>query len=111
MQIIIRLLINGFAVYVAGFILSGVQIESFFTAVIVSIVLGAVNALIKPILLLLTLPLTILTLGLFTFIINGLLIILVSRIVPGFTVDGFISAILFSVVLSLVNWFLQVLTK
>ena len=109
MHIVVNLLINGFAVFVTGYLLKGVHINFFFTAIIVSIVLGIVNALIKPILLIFTLPFNILTLGLFTFIINGFLIILVSKIVPGFYVDGFITAILFSMVLTVVNWFLNLL--
>lgn len=111
MQFIINLLINGFAVFVTGYLLSGVHVNSFLTAIIVSIVLGIVNTLIKPILVIFTLPFNILTLGLFTFVINGLLIILVSKIVPGFVVDGFFTAILFSIILSIVNWFLNLLTR
>lgn len=111
MQFIVNLLVNGFAVFVTGHLLKGVRIDSFFTAIIVSVVLGMINTLIKPILIIFTLPFNILTLGLFTFIINGFLIILVSKIVPGFIVDGFFTAILFSLVLFLVNWFLQALTK
>jgi putative membrane protein len=111
MQFIINLLINGFAVFVTAYILKGVYVDGFLTALIVSVVLGIVNTLLKPILLILTLPFTILTFGLFVFIINGLMILLVSRIVPGFRVDGFFTAILFSLVLSIVNWFLQALTK
>lgn len=111
MQLIINLLINGFAVFVTGYLLSGVHVDTFFTAIVVSIVLGIVNTLIKPILVIFTLPFNILTLGLFTFVINGLLIILVSKIVPGFVVDGFFTAILFSIILSIVNWFLGVITK
>lgn len=111
MQFIVNLLVNGFAVFVTGYLLKGVRIDSFFTAIIVSVVLGIINTLIKPILIIFTLPFNILTLGLFTFIINGFLIILVSKIVPGFYVNGFVTAILFSLVLSVINWFLQALTK
>jgi putative membrane protein len=111
MRFLIHLLINGFAVFVAAYILEGVRVESFLTAVIVSIVLGIVNALIKPILSIIALPITFLTLGLFNFILNGLMILLVTKVVPGFSVENFWWAVLFSFVLSIVNWFLHLLTK
>ena len=112
MQFVLNLLINGFAVFVASYLLSsGVHIDSFLTAVIVSIVLGIVNVLIKPIVLLFTLPINIVTLGLFTFIINGLMVLLVSSFVPGFKVDGFVWAMAFSVVLWAVNFVFNSLTK
>ncbi len=112
MQLIINLLINGFAVLITAYLLSGgVHVNSFFTAIIVSIVLGITNTILKPILLILTLPINILTLGLFTFIINGLMIKLTSYFVPGFTVANIWWAIFFSLVLSIVNWFLSTLSK
>lgn len=110
-MLIVKLLINGFAVLVTGYLLHGVHIASFFTALVIAIVLGIINTLLKPVLLLLTLPINILTLGIFTIILNGLLILLTSAVVPGFKVDGLLWAILFSIVLSLVNWFLNLLTK
>ncbi|OGK09936.1 hypothetical protein A2767_00980 [Candidatus Roizmanbacteria bacterium RIFCSPHIGHO2_01_FULL_35_10] len=112
MKLILNLLVNGFGVFVAAYLLSaGVHIDSFLTAVIVSIGLGIVNVLIKPIVLIFTLPINIVTLGLFTFIINGLMILLVSSFIPGFTVDNFGWAMLFSVVLWAVNFILNSLTK
>ena len=111
MRLILNLLINGFAVFVAGYLLPGIKIDSFFTAIVVSIGLGIVNAFIKPLLLLFTLPLNILTLGLFTFVINGLLVILVSAFVPGFKVESFLWAMVFSVVLWAVNFLFHSLAK
>lgn len=111
MKFLINLLINGFAVFVTAYLLEGVHLDNFLTAIIVSVVLGIVNTIINPILSLLTLPLNILTLGLFNFILNGLMILLVSAIVPGFSVASIWWAILFSLVLSLVNWFFHLLTK
>lgn len=107
MRIIAYLLINGAAVMVAGYILPGINIESIGTALLIAVVLGVANAIIRPILVILTLPITILTLGFFILVINALLVLLVSNIVPGFTVDGFWWAMLFSIVLSLVSWFLN----
>jgi len=111
MNIIANLLINGLAVFIAAYLLNGVHIDSFITAVIAAVVLGITNTIIKPIFLVLTLPINILTLGLFTFIVNALMILLVSSIVSGFEVDSFLWAFLFSIVLSLVNIFLKSLKK
>lgn len=104
MDILIRLVISTLAVFVAAYILPGIRLESgFTTALIVAVVLGLVNAFIRPILLILTIPLNILTLGLFTFVIMALMVLLVSAIVPGFTVDGFWWAMAFALVFSLIN--------
>lgn len=101
------LIINGIAVVIAGYILPGINIDSIWTALLIAVVLGIINAIIRPILVILTLPITILTLGFFILVINALLVLLVSNIVPGFTVDGFWWAMLFSIVVSLVSWFLN----
>jgi putative membrane protein len=111
MQILINLLINGLAVFVTGRILPGVAIDDFFTAIVVSIVLGVVNTFIKPILILFTLPINILSLGLFTFVINALVILIVDSLVPGFKVNGFWAALFFSLVLSFVSGVIYSLTK
>ena len=111
MKFIINLLINGFAVFVADYFLAGVSVDSFLTAVIVSIGLGIVNTFIKPIVLLFTLPFNLITLGLFTFIVNGLMVLLVSFFIPGFVVENFVWAILFSIVLWAVNLVFNSLTK
>lgn len=111
MKLIVNLLVNGFAVFVADYFLAGVSLDSFLTAVIAGIALGIVNTFIKPIVLLFTLPFNILTLGLFTFIVNGLMVLLVSYFVPGFTVLSFGWAVLFSIVLWAVNFVLNSLTK
>ena len=111
MGLLINLLINGLAVYITAHVLPGVSVDTFVTAIIVSVVLGVVNTFLKPILFLLTLPATILTLGLFTFVINALMVYLVATFVPGFHVDGFWAALFFSLVLSLVSWVLRGLSK
>lgn len=107
MQIIINLLLNALAVVISAYLLPGVKVDSFFTAIVISVVLGIVNAIIKPVLIILTLPINILTLGIFTFFINGLIILFVSALVPGFKVHGIFWAILFSIVLSVVSWFIS----
>jgi putative membrane protein len=102
-----NLLISSIAVLLSAYILPGVHVSGFLVAIITAIFLGIANSFILPILLVLTLPITILTLGLFTFVINGLLVMLVAAIVPGFKVDGFWSAVAFSIVMCFVNLFLQ----
>lgn len=111
MGIIVSLLINGLAVYITASILPGVSVDNFITAILVSVVLGVVNTFIKPILFILTLPATISTLGLFTFVINALMVFLVAAFVPGFHIGGFWSAVLFSIVLSLVSFVLRKLSE
>lgn len=107
MRLLLNLLVNGLAVYITSQILPGVIIRDFFSAIMVSVVLGIANTIIKPVLILLTLPITVITLGLFILILNGLMVILASVIVPGFFVSNIGSAIIFSLVLSLVSWFLN----
>lgn len=107
MGMILRLLLNAGVVFVAAYILPGVDVDTFFSALIVAVVLGILNMLLKPILVILTLPITIMTLGLFTFVIDTLLILLTDAIVPGFMVASFLYALLFSFVVSLISSFLN----
>lgn len=104
MHLLISLLINILAVLVTSYILPGIHMHSFWTAFWVAIVLGLVNAILRPIIFILTLPINILTLGLFSFVIMGLLVYLVSAIVPGFTVNNFGWAILFAFIVAIINW-------
>jgi len=103
MGMLISWLLSALIILVLSYILPGVTVSGFITALAVALVLGLVNAFIKPILLLLTLPINILTLGLFTLVINAALVLLVSSVVPGFHVAGFWWALVFSIVLSLSN--------
>jgi len=110
-NMLIKLILNTMAVMISAYILPGVMVDGLLTAFIVAVVLGAINMFIRPILVLLTFPLTILTLGLFTFIINAFLVLAVSNLVPGFAVSGFWHALLFSLVLSIISAFLSSLAK
>lgn len=92
MKLLFRWLINAVALIAVANIVPGFGVDTFYTALIAALVLGLVNALIRPILLILTLPINILTLGLFTFVINALMVWLASTIVSGFTVEGFVPA-------------------
>lgn len=107
-SLLLRWLLSALALLAVAYLYPGVRVESFFAAVIAALVLGLVNALIRPILVLLTLPVTIITLGLFLFVINAGLFWFVAQVVKGFSVDGFLSAlvgsILYSLVTLLVSW-------
>jgi len=105
-MILFSWLIMSVAVFLTAYLLPGVSVESFFAAIVVALVLGIINTFFKPILILLTFPITIVTLGLFSLVLNALLIMVTGAIVPDFTVENFWWALLFSVVLSLINGFL-----
>ena len=105
MHILISLILSSIAVFVAV-TLPGVQIAGFGTAIIVAVVLGLINAFIRPVLLILTLPITILTLGLFSLVIIAFCVMLASWIVPGFHVDGWLWALVFAIVLAIINAFI-----
>jgi putative membrane protein len=111
MGFLIQWVVSGLAIIITAYLLPGVAIEGFLAALVTALVLGLINAVLRPILILLTLPLNILTLGLFSLVINALLIMLASTIVPGFAVQGFWWALLFGVVLAIVNFALSPLLK
>lgn len=111
MQPIIFLLVNSLAVFVSSYILPGVKIDNFVTAIVVAIILGILNTFIKPVLIILTLPINIITLWLFVFVINAFLVLVASAIVPGFKVDGFWWALAFSLILSIVSSFLNSIAR
>lgn len=100
---LIRLILSALAVFICATILPGAHVDGFLIAIVVAAVLAILNVLIKPILVILTIPITFLTLGLFLLVINTILILLVDWLVPGFEVDGFWWALVFSVLLSLIN--------
>lgn len=100
MKTLINLLFTTILVVVLAHFMPGVHVDSFMTAVIVAAVLGLLNIFIKPILVIFTLPVTILTLGLFLLVINAVIILLCDELVTGFAVDGFLWALFFSLVLS-----------
>lgn len=103
MTFIINWLLSALAIIITAYLLPGVRVTDFVTALVAAVVLGILNAFIRPLLVLLTLPINILTLGLFTLVINALLILLVANVVPGFQVDGIMWAIIFGVVLGIIN--------
>ncbi|HQT83217.1 MAG TPA: phage holin family protein [Candidatus Paceibacterota bacterium] len=103
MKLFFHWFIATLSIGIAAYIVPGVSV-TLAGAVIAAVVLGALNLFIRPVLLILTLPITIVTLGLFSLVINACLIMLVSLVVPGFFVSGFWTALLFALVLSVINW-------
>jgi putative membrane protein len=107
MRFLLRLLLNGVAVLFAAWLIPGLRVDTPATAIIAGVALGLVNAIVRPLLLLLTLPLTLLTLGLFIFVVNAICLALVAWLVPGFSISGFGSALIGAIVISLVSWLLS----
>lgn len=103
MKLIMKALLSAVAVFVLAHILPGVSVDNYVTALIVAIVLGLLNTIVRPILIILTLPITIVTLGLFLLVINVLMVYAADRFVDGFAVSGFWWALLFSILLSIFN--------
>ena len=111
MSFLIHWLVVGVALWVTAQVVGGVHVRSMGTLVIAALVLGLVNALVRPIITILTLPLTIITLGLFYLVVNGLAFGLAAALVRGFEVDSFGSAILGALVVSIVSWVIGLVTK
>jgi putative membrane protein len=107
MGLLIRWLILTIAIIVASYLLEGIHISGFFSAFCAAAILGILNALFRPVLIILTLPINILTLGLFTFIINALMLKMASGVIPGFEVYGFWTAVFGSLIISFVSWLLN----
>ena len=109
MRIIISWIINALALLALPYIFTSIRVEGFYTALVTALVLGLVNTLLRPLLILLTLPINLLTLGLFTLVINGLLFWFVASFVRGFFVAGFWPAVGGAVVYSVISWALSAL--
>ncbi len=107
MGFIVKLLVNALAVIISAYLIPGVGVSGIVSAIIVALVLGLLNSFVKPILLILTLPITILTLGLFYLVLNVIIIYIADYFIGGFQVNAFVPALLFSFVLALVGWILD----
>jgi putative membrane protein len=107
LRLLVLWLINSLALLTVAYVLPGIDVADFTTAMIAAVVLGLVNAFIRPVLILLTLPVTLLTLGLFIFVINGLLFWMVGSWLEGFTVAGFWSGFFGAIVYSIISWALS----
>jgi putative membrane protein len=111
MNTLIKIIISAFAVIISSYLLRGVTVDTFITALIVAAVLAVLNSIVKPVLIILTIPITFFTFGFFLLVINAAMILLTSRIVSGFKVDGFWWALGFSIILSLVTAILESFNK
>lgn len=111
MELLLTWIVLSIAIYATAYILPGVTVTGLFASILVAMFMGIVNTIIKPILIVLTLPLNILTLGLFTLVINALLVLFVAAIVPGFKVNNFWWAMAFSIILAVINGFLLLIIK
>ena len=107
MRLLLVWVINAVALFFLPYVVPFVHVDDFVSALVAALILGLINTVIRPVLVLLTLPVTIVTLGLFIFVINGLLFWLVGSWVQGFRVDGFWAAVLGAIVYSLVSWLLS----
>jgi putative membrane protein len=107
----VRFLLSGLAVLLTAYLLPGVDVTHYGYALLVAAVLSLANIIVRPILILLTIPITIITLGLFLLVINAIVILMVDYFVPGFYVDGFLWALAFSLILSIFNSIFDDLTK
>ncbi len=108
MGLVLRWLVLTVAILAASYLIEGIHVAGFFSAFFAAAVLGVLNAFLRPVLILLTLPVNVLTFGLFTFIINAVLLLMVSGVISGFEVRGFWTALLGSLVISIVSWLLNV---
>ena len=107
MRFLARLVLNGVAIILAAYVLPGIHIAGLFAALVAGVILGFVNAIVRPVLFFLTLPLTLITLGLFIFVLNAICFALTAWLVPGFSVDGFWWAISGALLVSIVSWILN----
>lgn len=103
MNFIIRLFVTAAVAYGLAYILKGIHIDTYWTALVFALVLAIANLIIRPILVILTIPLTIITLGIFLFVINALMVLLAAKLVDGIAIDGFWWALLFGLLLSIVS--------
>ena len=102
MKILVHWIVSAIAILIAAYILPGVHVTGFVAALILAVVLGVINAFIRPLIIMLTLPITIITFGLFVLVINAVMVMIAAAIVPGFSVDSFAYGFLFAIVLAIV---------
>lgn len=111
MSLIMGLIVNTLAILAVSYVIPGFSVSDLQTAIVAGIIIGVVNTFIKPVIQLIALPLSIMTLGIFAFVINVVLLMLVAQIVPGFDIDSFLTAAIASILLALVSSFLNHLSK
>ena len=111
MGFVFRVIVNILAILLAANVVNGIHVDGFLAAVAAGLLLGVVNAIVRPVLLVLTFPITLLTLGLFLLVLNGLCLWMVAAVVKGFTIAGFWPAVLGALVVSVVSWVATILVS
>ena len=111
MKFILKLIVSTLAVFFAAYILKGVTLQGFPTAILVALVIGFLNAFLRPILVVLTIPFTLLTFGLFLLVINAIIILITDYALEGFAVNSFFTAVVFSIIVSVITWLLEAIAK
>jgi putative membrane protein len=109
MKILLKIIVTSLAVFFSAYVLKGVHLDGFPTAILLAIILSLLNTFLKPFLVILTIPFTIMTFGLFLLVINAFIIVIADKMMPGFAVDGFMTALIFSIIVSLTTWMLEAL--
>ena len=109
--LLIRWIVLTISILVTPYFIDGISVNGFFSAVFTAAILGVLNAFFRPVLLILTLPINILTMGLFTFVINAVLLLMASGLVSGFQVAGFWTAVWAAVIISIFSWLLNMLVN
>lgn len=104
---VIRMIIISLSLAIASYIVEGITIEGFFSLIIASLIIGFLNSFIRPVLIIMTIPLNILTFGLFTFVINAVLLLLTSQVVRGMSIEGFWAALAGTIIMSMLSFFLN----
>ncbi len=110
-NILLKIVISSLAVFLAAYLLPGIHVDNYVEAILVAVVLALLNGFVKPVLIILTIPFTVFTLGLFLLVINAAMVLLAAHFVEGFHVDGFWWALLFSIVLSVITSIMEGLGK
>lgn len=105
MGLLLRILLNALSLGIADYLIAGIRINGLFTLILASLLLGVVNAVVRPILLIFTFPITVVTLGLFLLVVNAAMLGLTAWLLPGFTISGFIPALLGWVIITVLGWF------
>lgn len=111
MKFLLKLLVSSLAVFFGAYILHGVYLDGFPTAILVALLIGFLNAFLKPILIILTIPITLITFGLFLLVINAVIIMLADYALTGFSVDSFTTALLYSIIVSIITWVLEAIAN
>jgi putative membrane protein len=111
MGILLKLLVSSLAVFFGAYILPGVYLDGFPTAILVALLMGFLNAFLRPLLIILTIPITLFTFGFFLLVINAAIILIADKALGGFSVESFLTALLFSIIVSLITWLLEALAN